>query len=582
MNKILNAKAIKQQLKKLRIAALSTDPQERKDALGLCQSWLQHPNDLSQDQLGALYLIHVHLMLQSSKHEQTLLAIKNAIKHHGKRYDLIINHAITLHFAGHSDEAEKEFRSILETKPDCWLASLYILQILLAREDFDTAVTFSLSAPNFQSDKKDPAIVENFCNFCTTASSVMRKQSKYDYSEQLIRKGLQQNPNHYQLLQELAISLRWLGRYDDAIKCYEKMQQSHANIDLRLNRALLYETMKEYNSALHELDTMLQETHTNSNTQHKADIHWARASTHLRVQNFKQGWADYLWRWQRPEHARQRCQRGFPEWDGTPLNQRSIYLYQEQGYGDSIQFCRFASSLRAKGASKIYIETQPGLERLLASLPLIDQVFSVTDQQKPKADLQCPILDLPYFLDIDSPMKIPLREGYLKAPFNIAVSRDASVPSIGLAWSGNPDQPIKYWRDMQLDMLAPLFELNGLQFINLTHNRKSANLEGHPLDKKMLDISPYMVDFAATAALLEHVDLVITTCTSIAHLAGALGKYCWVMLAANADWRWTDTGTTTPWYTSMRLYRQHTLHNWDEVVQNIKVDLKNRYHLSSS
>ncbi|MEM7071086.1 MAG: hypothetical protein AAF403_04935, partial [Pseudomonadota bacterium] len=555
----------------------SNDLQTQSHTLKQCREFIaKHKNALNHKQYGFLLLCNVALSMKLEPAKTALKVVEDALSFYPDRQDLLINHAILIYNEGLLDQAEIEFTNILSTFSKSWITRFYLMQIMADQKRLDEAVILLQQTPELNLEKHETHLSETFCTFCEQASKILRGKNKYKLAASFVSSGLRQNLTHYRLLQERAINARWLGQYQESLNCYAMMKMlKHHDPNYYNNRALVYENMRQYDLALKDLEHTIKNPKFDPDS--KIHAYWLRASLHLRTGRFKQGWADNIKRWQRPDHAMQRCKQGFKEWDGQPLNQRSIYLYQEQGYGDIIQFCRFANLLKQKDVAHIYIETQPGLERLLSSLKCAERVFSVTDPVKPKADLQCPIIDLPYFLDISDSQNIPFSEGYLKAPFSIKIKRDPRIPSVGLVWSGNPEQPIGYWRDMKLDDLKPLFELTHLQYVNLSRDIEVSGFKGHPSQNNMIDLSSYMQDFALTAALLEHVDLVITTCTAMAHLAGSIGKECWVMLATNPSWVWLDEGTKSAWYKSVRLYRQKNFGRWDEVVEDIKKDLYLKY-----
>ena len=243
---------------------------------------------------------------------------------------------------------------------------------------------------------------------------------------------------------------------------------------------------------------------------------------------------------------------GFPEWRGEPPAGRSFLLLPEQGFGDQLQFVRYAAALKAAGAARITVVAPPPLVRLFAAMPAVDTVIECP----PEATVPVPPHD---FWTL--PFSLPLwLEGLPSAPYLAApeAARRAwagfDEGRIGVVWHGGRHQPVERYRGLPSpDLLAPLARHGAL-----------------------VDLQEPRGDFADTAAILEHLDLVITTDTAMAHLAGALGRRAFVMLPHIAmDWRWAD-GRTTPWYPSLRLFRQPAPGDWTSVVAAMDAVLEAR------
>lgn len=244
-------------------------------------------------------------------------------------------------------------------------------------------------------------------------------------------------------------------------------------------------------------------------------------------------------------------------------------LFAEQGLGDTLQFCRYASLVKARGA-RVVLEVQAPLRGLLGGLAGVDQLLA-KGEPLPPFDYHCSLMSLPLALgtDIDT---IPAPGAYLAAEPARAAAWEERLgarrrPRVGLAWSGNPHHANDHNRSILFTQLAALFEQD-CDFVSLQKEHRAADLAA--LDASgVLRVDAHLNDFADTAALCELMDLVISVDTSVAHLAGALGKPLWVMLPHVADWRWLTERSDSPWYPEARLFRQERAGGWDGVIAEV-------------
>jgi hypothetical protein len=258
-----------------------------------------------------------------------------------------------------------------------------------------------------------------------------------------------------------------------------------------------------------------------------------------------------------------------PQWQGEPASGRTLLIHAEQGYGDTIQFCRYACLAKACGL-RVVLEVQQPLVRLLQSLAGVDQIIARGDRL-PDFDLHCPMLSLP--LAFGTVLEtIPGETPYLTAgaadvaAWHTRLSR--SLPRIGLAWAGGSATKSDRQRSLSTEQLTPLMNLSGIQWVCLQKERKEAFAGAG-----MLDFMPEMQDFADTAALVANLDLVISVDTAIAHLAAALGKPVWLLNRFDPDWRWLKGGQDSMWYPSLRQYRQAQPGQWETPIAAIAEDL---------
>ncbi|HEY1719835.1 MAG TPA: tetratricopeptide repeat protein [Magnetospirillaceae bacterium] len=302
----------------------------------------------------------------------------------------------------------------------------------------------------------------------------------------------------------------------------------------------------------------------------RADARFNRATVLLVAGDFKEGWAEYEWRWAAQGFAR----RSFPqpEWDGKPLAGRTILVHAEQGFGDTIHFARYLTNLAEVGG-RVVAEVQADLVDLVRTIDGVAEVVAV-GQPLPAFAVHAPMLSLPRLLGTTMGT-IPAETPYMRAPVGSGVGLPdlAHAPGlkVGLVWAGNPGHSGDRWRSMSLETLKPLLEIPGVTFVSLQKGEAAGQLAD--AEAAIVDAGPSLTSFTATAALMEQLDLVIAVDTAAAHCAGALGRPVWVMLPTSPDWRWLLNTPRSPWYPTMRLYRQETLDGWPAVIVNVAKDL---------
>jgi Flp pilus assembly protein TadD len=281
--------------------------------------------------------------------------------------------------------------------------------------------------------------------------------------------------------------------------------------------------------------------------------------------DFANGWREFGWRVKKPGNVRLRE----PEWDGTPTTQ-TVIIHAEQGVGDTLQFCRFIS--QAAALARVVVACPPSLKTLLQTLPNVAEV--AVGKPVPAYDMHCPLMSLPAVLGIP-PERFAETVPYLRAdPGAVAAwcarLTDVPGPRIGVVWAGNPAYPADRKRSIPFATLAPLLALRGCSFVSLQMGDAAAAGHGH----FAFDAAKLIGDYADTAALIEALDLLISVDTSVAHLAGALGRPVWLLNRADTDWRWLLERADTPWYPTMRLFRQSAPGDWEPVIGAVMATLQ--------
>lgn len=307
-----------------------------------------------------------------------------------------------------------------------------------------------------------------------------------------------------------------------------------------------------------------------------AKLRWHRAWGRLLMGDYGRGWADYEARWDDPE-LQQRFRRPFaqPQWRGESAAGKTTLIHAEQGLGDTIQFVRYAPLLAERGA-KVIVEAQPELAALLRrSMPAMEVIAA--GQPLPPFDFHVPMLSLPLAFGTTL-QTIPNNVPYLTAdePATLAWRQTlADLPGlkVGLVWAGRPTHRNDVNRSVRLDRLAPLAQIPGVSFVSLQLGEASQQIKVPPAGMKLFDASSGMTDFDSTAGLVSALDLVIAVDTAIVHLCGAMGRPIWALIQHDPDFRWMLGCEDTPWYPTVRLFRQPTFGDWDAVARRVAEEL---------
>jgi hypothetical protein len=285
-----------------------------------------------------------------------------------------------------------------------------------------------------------------------------------------------------------------------------------------------------------------------------------------------EGWRSYEWREATGLMDGDRRPWEAPRWDGAPVAGTTVLVHAEQGLGDTLQFVRHLPRLRARGA-RVVLAVPPTLVPLLALAPLADEVVPLTGAL-PRHDWQLPLMSLPLRLGLGTDAEVMGDGGpYLLAPPRVeppAPWLSAPGPRVGIVWAGHPTHTNDRHRSVGVEPLRPLFDVTGLTWVSLQHGARAADLAAAALPVPVHDHAPWLRTLADTAAALRHLDLVITVDSAVAHLAGALGRPCWLLLPrVGVDWRWSAERPGSRWYQSMMAFRQTAPGDWGPIVAQL-------------
>ncbi|MBF0340065.1 MAG: tetratricopeptide repeat protein [Magnetococcales bacterium] len=364
------------------------------------------------------------------------------------------------------------------------------------------------------------------------------------------------------------------GNLSGAIDCY--LQALRINPELvtgYYNLGVILQEFDDHAGALEQFAQALRRDPEN------ALAHMGRAASLLKTGRMREGWEAYAWRFRLPNNTPRLCPA--PRWDGaSPAGQR-LYVYTEQGFGDALMFARFAPTLKEMGAT-VLLECRPELVRLLAASDLADQVTgrSLDDPTPPPFDYDrhIPLMCLPRLLGTTLENLSPRHPYLMPDPARVRAwgERLGAVPGlrVGLSWSGNPQARVNRDRACTLRDLLPLTSLPGIQFFSLQKGPPATQLTEEIRQRHAITpLDAELTDFAETAAALQHIDLLISTDTAIVHLAGGVGRPVWTLLHTACEWRWLQSRSDSPWYPSMRLFRQPGPGEWRGLVEQVRLAL---------
>ena len=362
-------------------------------------------------------------------------------------------------------------------------------------------------------------------------------QGKLDEAEYHYREAIRIQPDYAEAYNNLGIVLRDLSKFDGALACWEEALRLKPQYAApRLNRALVW----------------------------------------LLMGNFEQGWTEYEWRWTKKGMV----QRPFrqPLWTGFPLEGRTLLIHAEQGMGDTLNFIRYAALAKERGG-RVIVECQPALHQLVSTCPAVDQVVSL-NTPLPHFDAHIPLLSLPRVL-CTTLATIPTNVPYLFPAAGLVERWKKEIGSlrafkIGISWQGDPKHEGDLYRSVPLTRFAPLAKQAGVHLFSLQKGPGVEQLREVTVRFSVTALGSKFETFADTAAALKNLDLVITVDSAVAHCAGALGIPVWVLLPKVPDWRWLLEREDSPWYPTMRLFRQKELKNWQEVFERMQAVLAER------
>ena len=502
----------------------------------------------------------------------------------------MIDQALAQHRRGNIKEAESLYRQILKRDGRDFDA-LHMLGIICAqRGQFDEAERLLRTALSI--DKTVPPCCHNYGN-------VLCKLKRYDDGIAVFNRAIALAPGYVPIYsdrgnaqmelrrfrdavasydQALALDPRYvpahynranalekLDRYDEALASYDRalaLEPRYA--DALCNRGVVLRNMRRFDEALASFDKAL------AIRPDFAEAHFAESDLRLLTGDFARGFPEYEWRWKMETFSSPARNFMQPLWLGAPplLDGKTILLHGEQGFGDTIQFCRYAPLLAAGGA-QIILEVDKSLVELMRGVSGVAQIIA-KGEPLPNFQVHCPLGSLPFALATRL-ATIPADVPYLAVP---QLHREkwraklgpADARRIAVSWAGNANFKNDYNRSIGLHAMSPLFADSDVQFFSIQKDLRAGDAELLRRHPKLIQLGKEIESFSDTAAIVSLMDAVISSDTSVVHLAGALAAPIWTLLAYAPDWRWLLGRDDCPWYPTMRLFRQTKPGDWASVI----------------
>jgi len=510
-----------------------------------------------------------NLLREQGEKEKAADQYRQALIHRPAYPQAQNNLGLTLLELQRFQEAAQHLTRALELRPDSPATRSNLGLALKELGRLDEA-----EAMHRQALAEDPNSFEAWNNL----GNVLKEQKRLDEAEQALLRSIALNDGYAEALCNLGTIKHEKQQTEEALALYAKALALNPNYASGyFNRAIiahqaerLEEAIDGYRKAI-ALDPKLADARTNL------------SMALLSLGQWQEGWDEYEWRWRTSDGIKQSQKFPSPAWAGEEISGKSLLLYSEQGFGDSLQFCRYASLAAQRGA-KVTLAIEPALERLMKSLAGIEAVVVKTKGELPPAcDHHSPLLSLPRLIGPD-PHELTVKPPYLSPdPADVALwgqrlaeaAPDDGKLKVGLVWAGHsrPDLPnaaaVDRRRSMKPDLMEPLLAVQGCRFISLQKDGVKA-----PDSFGLIDLMEHSRDFADTAALVSHLDLVISVDTAMAHLVGAIGKPLWLLDRFDACWRWQRGREDSAWYPGMRLFRQTSPGDWPGVIARTAEALK--------
>jgi tetratricopeptide (TPR) repeat protein len=498
------------------------------------------------------------------KHEAAIFCYHQAARLKKDYFEAHHNLGNALSELGRIDDAITTYREALRIRPK-EPRVLKCLGVAHSRkEKLDEAVDFFRQALKIRPDSPD---------ILNDLAITLSRQTKYQEALAAYDESIRLRPNYAEAHSNRGNALRNLGRFEESLACYQRAIELRPNYaDAHNNQGIALAEMGRFDDAIVSYTKCIQ-----LRPQH-VDAHMNRALTWLRKGDYAQGWAEYEWRWRkRPMSNRALIQ---PQWNGFPLAGRTILLITEQGFGDVLQFIRYARILKEQGA-RVVFECPDRLVKLVGGCPGIDQIIP-QGQPLPDYDVFAPLLTIPGLVGT-SVEAIPTHTPYVNADpalvekWRTELSSDECL-KVGINWQGNPKYAGDRHRSIPLTFFEPLSRVPGVKLFSIQKNDGYDQLSALNGRFPVVDLGARLDNeagpFMDTAAVMTNLDLFITSDTAVAHLAGALGVPTWMAVSTTPDWRWMTRREDCPWYPSLRLFRQTEHMTWGPVFARLASELR--------
>lgn len=504
-------------------------------------------------------------------YKMALKAYSDALKLNPNDFNTYNNLGILYEAVGNSEKAIEAYKQAVRVNPNNAKSINNIAVVLYKQKKYaQSAQIFEIAL------KTDPNYNEVYSNM----GAAFNKAKEYDKAIEALEEAIKRMPNHGGAYTNLGNVYNKLHDYKKAAKFHEK------SIQLEPNGSNAYSNLgtsyKYLGFAKKSIDSYKKAIQIDPNF---VNAHFDLATMYLAQGDFKNGFKEYEWRFKKeemiPHILRNKDIFSKPVFTGLEdIKDKTLLLHSEQGFGDSIQFIRFLPQIKQRYNCKIALKCREGLKELFACIKEID-VLVDRSEETPKFDYQLSIMSMPYVLGMEKIDDLPKQNPYLFAPLDkdFDIKSEKGKINIGICWSASVTGESYDGKVFDLKYLEPLIKNDKINVYSLQVGDGKEDIEKYGYENDIIDLTPKLTNFAKTASLIDKLDLVISSDTSVAHLAGALNKPVWIPLQKIPDWRWTNKGETTKWYPSAKLFRQKTQRVWDGVFQSIIAKLSKQFKI---
>lgn len=495
----------------------------------------------------------VSALTAAGRPDEAVAAAADALAVHPDFAALHLNIGVALHTLKRHAEAALAFAEAARLHPDLFLAHFY--QGCAWEEDGQPQAA---EAPL----RRAVALAPDHAEAHNHLGRVLHVQDRHAEALDSFRAAAALAPDNAAILNNLGSALLRLDHPHDAMAPLDRAARlAPDDAGIQANLSLLHTELQDLPRA------MAHSRRAIALAPDKAEYRWSHALQLLQCGHWRQGWREYEWRWRLPEHP---PFTGLPLWQDQDIADATLVVAAEQGHGDTLHFLRYVPLLAAR-CRHVVLRVQPPLKALVAANFPQCTVIGNHDPVPP-ADWLVPLMSLPHRLDLDGDDPCA---PYLRAPAERLApwgERLAALPGrikVGLAWRGSPTHRRDHLRSVKLEVLAALAAWDGVTFVALHPDASAAEAAAFPPGRLDVSLAAHLGDFADTAALMAHLPLVISVDSSPAHLAGALGRPCRVLVPAVPDWRWGLDGASCRWYGSLTLERQRPGEAWSATMARL-------------
>jgi len=501
-----------------------------------------------------------------------LIQISNAIEFKNNESNFFNSKGIILEKMGKKNKAKTYYEIATKIDPDNDKAYNNLGVLHYKKKDYERSIEYFKLAL-----EKNPNYYEVYSNIGATYN----KLKDLDKAEYYLQKAIKYNPKNAGAYTNLGNVYNKKDNYKAAIKLHKKaIELDPKGVNAYSNLANSYKAIGRFSDAIknYKIAIKLDPTFVNA----KFDL----STTYLHIKDFENGWKWYESRFEKEEMRGHLIKhkdiflspRLKPD---TDAKDKAVLIHAEQGFGDSIQFVRFVEEVKKRYKCKVILQCRDELKTLFEnSIKNVDIFYKRDSDPIPKFDYQIPMLSLPYLFKIKNTDEIPHKKAYLFANHDKLIKLPQTDKiKIGICWGASVTGESYDGKVFDIKYFKPLIDEEKIEVVSLQVGEKVKDIKENGFSDDIIDISESLDSFNKTASLINQLDLVISSDTSVAHLAGALGKEVWIPLQKMPDWRWESKGNRSYWYDSATLFRQKSHKKWSSVFESIYAKLNRKYKL---